>query len=36
MNIVKSLINQHKMIAHPEGGHYVEIFKNKYDLHLYF
>ena len=36
MNIVKSLINQHKMIAHPEGGHYVEIFKNKYVSHIYF
>ncbi|MDC3151707.1 cupin domain-containing protein [Candidatus Pelagibacter sp.] len=36
MNIVKSLINQHKMVAHPEGGHYVEIFKNKYVSHIYF
>ena len=36
MNIVKSLINQHKMIAHPEGGHYVEIFKNKHVSHIYF
>ena len=36
MNIVKSLIKQHKMIAHPEGGHYVEIFKNKDVSHIYF
>ncbi len=36
MNIVKSLIKQHKMIAHPEGGYYVEIFKNKYVSHIYF
>ena len=36
MNIVKSLINQHKMIAHPEGGYYVEIFKNKHVSHIYF
>ena len=36
MSIVKSLIKQHKMIAHPEGGHYVEIFKNKDVSHIYF
>ena len=36
MNIVKSLIKHHKMIAHPEGGHYVEIFKNKDVSHIYF
>ena len=36
MSIVKSLIKYHKMIAHPEGGHYVEIFKNKDVSHIYF
>ena len=36
MSFVKSLIKQHKMIAHPEGGHYVEIFKNKDVSHIYF
>ncbi len=24
------------MISHPEGGHYVEIFRNKYVSHIYF
>ena len=36
MSIVKSLIEYHKMISHPEGGHYVEIFRNKYVSHIYF
>ena len=36
MSIVKSLIEYHKMIPHPEGGHYVEIFKNKDVSHIYF
>ena len=36
MSIVKSLIKYHKMSAHPEGGHYVEIFKNKDVSHIYF
>ena len=36
MEFVKSLIEQHKMIPHPEGGHYVEIFKNKDVSHIYF
>ena len=29
MEFVKSLIEQHKMTPHPEGGHYIEVFKNK-------
>ena len=36
MGFVKSLIEQHKMIPHPEGGHYVEVFKNKDVSHIYF
>ena len=36
MNTVKSLIEYHKMIPHPEGGHYVEVFKNKDVSHIYF
>ena len=36
MSIVKSLIEYHKMIPHPEGGHYVEVFKNKDVSHIYF
>ena len=36
MSIVKSLIKYHKMVARPEGGHYVEIFKNKDVSHIYF
>ena len=36
MSIVKSLIDYHKMIPHPEGGHYVEVFKNKDVSHIYF
>ena len=36
MSIVKSLIEYHKMISHPEGGHYVEVFKNKDVSHIYF
>ena len=36
MEFVKSLIEQHKMIPHPEGGHYVEVFKNKEVSHIYF
>ncbi len=24
------------MISHPEGGHYVEIFRNNYVSHIYF
>ena len=29
MSEVKSIIDQHKMIPHPAGGYYVEVFKNK-------
>ena len=36
MSIIKSLIEYHKMIPHPEGGHYVEVFKNKDVSHIYF
>ena len=36
MSIVKSLKEYHKMIPHPEGGHYVEVFKNKDVSHIYF
>ena len=36
MSIVKLLIEYHKMIPHPEGGHYVEVFKNKDVSHIYF
>ena len=36
MSIVKSLVEYHKMIPHPEGGHYVEVFKNKNVSHIYF
>ncbi len=36
MSIVKSIIEQHKMIPHPEGGYYVEVFKTKDVSHIYF
>ena len=36
MSIVKSLVEYHKMIPHPEGGHYVEVFKTKDVSHIYF
>ena len=36
MSIIKTLIEYHKMIPHPEGGHYVEVFKNKNVTHIYF
>ena len=36
MNKIKSLIKQHKMISHPEGGYYVEIFKTRDVSHIYF
>ena len=35
-NIVKDLIKEHKMIPHPEGGHYVEIFRNDDVTHIQF
>ena len=31
-----NLIKKLKMIIHPEGGHYVEVFKNKDVSHIYF
>ena len=36
MNIINSIIRYHKMLPHPEGGHYVEVFKNKDVSHIYF
>ena len=36
MSIVQSLIEYHNMEPHPEGGHYVEVFKNKDVSHIYF
>ena len=36
MSIVKSLIEYHKMIPHPEGGYYFEVFRNKEISHIYF
>ena len=34
--LVKNLIEEHKMEPHPEGGHYVEIFRNEDVTHIYF
>ena len=36
MNLINSIIKHHKMTPHPEGGHYVEVFKNKDVSHIYF
>ena len=36
MDTVKSWIEYQKIIPHPEGGHYVEVFKNKDVSHIYF
>ena len=36
MNLINSIIKYHKMTPHPEGGHYVEVFKNKDVSHIYF
>ena len=36
METIKSLIKSHKMIPHPEGGHYVEVYKNKDVSHIYY
>ena len=35
-DLIKSLIRDHNMEPHPEGGHYVEVFKNKDVSHIYF
>ena len=35
-DLVKQLIQEHKMKPHPEGGHYVEIFRNDGVTHIYF
>ena len=34
--LIKSLIEENKMEPHPEGGHYVEIFRNDDVTHIYF
>ena len=36
METIKSLIKSHKMIPHPEGGYYVEVYKNKNVSHIYY
>ena len=36
MNIVKSLINLHKMLPHPEGGYYVEVYKSANVTQIYY
>ena len=35
-DLIRSLIEEHKMEPHPEGGHYVEIFRNDDVTHIYF
>ena len=35
-DLIKSLIKDHKMEPHPEGGHYVEVFRNDNVTHIYF
>ena len=36
MGIVKSLINLHKMLPHPEGGYYVEVYKSANVTQIYY
>ena len=36
MSVIKSLIDYHKMVSHPEGGYYVEVFKTKDVSQIYF
>ena len=36
MTDIKSIIKYHKMIPHPEGGYYAEVFKSKDVSHIYF
>ena len=36
MSNAKSLIDLHKMLPHPEGGYYVEVFRDKNISHIYF
>ncbi len=36
MTVIKSIVDYHKMIQHPEGGYYVEVFKSKDISHIYF
>ena len=35
-DLIKSLIKDHNMEPHPEGGHYVEVFRNDNVTHIYF
>jgi len=36
MSIIKSLIYQHQLKPHPEGGYYAEVFKTKEASQIYF
>ena len=36
MGIVKSLINLHKMLPHPEGGYYAEVYKSADVTQIYY
>ena len=36
MGIVKSLINLHKMLPHPEGGYYVEVYRSADVTQIYY
>ena len=36
MSVIKSLIDYHKMVPHPEGGYYVEVLKTKDVSQIYF
>ena len=36
MSLIKSIIELHKMIPHPEGGYYVEVFRTKDVSQIYF
>ena len=35
-DLINRLIKDHKMEPHPEGGHYVEVFRNDNVTHIYF
>ena len=35
-DLIKCLIKDHNMEPHPEGGHYVEVFRNDNVTHIYF
>ena len=34
-NIINSLVQEHRMKPHPEGGHYVEVFRNDNVTHIF-